>query len=344
MHNCKKMDFKSMSRKSCLFRQKSYLLSALLTLTMLSIVIFCIYISKIESNTKNFNDDVPNEVQQNVLSKYYNFSNGKKWFNSEIISQISKELVREVGENWIIEKPNHTNQNYSLKFPEVKDPSMGQAEVIREIFNYAKNGFFIECGAYDGETRSNTLNLERYYGWTGILIEADPINFAKMTLKNRNAYLSPTCLSITSYPTISSFLMADNIGRLHEIEDNLELTNSPDIAHKGKHINVQCFPLVTYILALNRTSIDYFSLDIEGNELQVLETIPFHLVDIKALSVEYIHNKESKEYMIDLMKGNGYYVYSYVEHDNNLANDIIFVKETFMSSTKIKSNLLLNLT
>lgn len=69
---------------------------------------------------------------------------------------------------------------------------------------FQRNGFFIECGAYDGETRSNTLNLERYYGWTGILIEADPINFAKMSLKNRNAYLSPTCLSITRYPTIVS--------------------------------------------------------------------------------------------------------------------------------------------
>ncbi|XP_043470295.1 uncharacterized protein LOC122503701 isoform X2 [Leptopilina heterotoma] len=339
------MDYKSKStfRKSCLYRKKLFSLLALLTLTTLSIIIFFFYISKIESKI-NFNDDViPSEKYQKILSKYYNFSNDNKWYNSENVSQRNKELIREVRENWIIEKPKHTNQNYSLKFPEVKDPSMGQAEVIREIFSNAKNGFFIECGAYDGETRSNTLNLERYFGWTGILIEADPINFAKMTLKNRNAYLSPTCLSITRYPTVSSFLMADNIGRLHEIDDNPELTNSPDIAHKGKHINVQCFPLITYILALNRTSVDYFSLDIEGNEIQVLETIPFHLVDIKTLSVEYIHNTESKKYMIDLMKGNGYYVYSYVEHDNNLANDIIFVKETFIPSAKKKSNFLLNM-
>ena len=48
---------------------------------------------------------------------------------------------------------------------------------------FQKNGFFIECGAYDGETRSNTLNLERYYGWTEILIEADPINFNKILKK-----------------------------------------------------------------------------------------------------------------------------------------------------------------
>jgi hypothetical protein len=37
-------------------------------------------------------------------------------------------------------------------------------------------GFFVECGALDGELRSNTLTLERDHGWRGVLIEADPDN------------------------------------------------------------------------------------------------------------------------------------------------------------------------
>jgi hypothetical protein len=40
-------------------------------------------------------------------------------------------------------------------------------------------GFFVECGALDGETRSNTLTLERRHGWRGVLIEADPENLIK---------------------------------------------------------------------------------------------------------------------------------------------------------------------
>ncbi len=42
--------------------------------------------------------------------------------------------------------------------------------------HFQKNGFFIEVGALDGETRSNTLILERKFGWNGVLIEADPMN------------------------------------------------------------------------------------------------------------------------------------------------------------------------
>jgi len=49
-------------------------------------------------------------------------------------------------------------------------------------------------------------------------------------------------------------------------------------------LNVQCLPVYSILLAVNRTTVDVFSLDIEGNELDVLQTIPFDKVDIKVYS------------------------------------------------------------
>ena len=46
-------------------------------------------------------------------------------------------------------------------------------------------------------------------------------------------------------------------------------------------VEVQCFPLFSLLLASNLTTIDYFSLDVEGEELNVLKNIPWHNVDIK---------------------------------------------------------------
>lgn len=63
------------------------------------------------------------------------------------------------------------------------------------------------------------------------------------------------------------------------VED--EVNDVPDQKHKPLMVNVQCFPLYTYLLALNKTVIDYFSLDVEGSELNVLKTIPFDKIDIK---------------------------------------------------------------
>ena len=58
-----------------------------------------------------------------------------------------------------------------------------------------RNGFFIECGAFDGETRSNTLMLERELDWSGVLIEGDPLNLMQCLSKHRKAWLVPACLS-----------------------------------------------------------------------------------------------------------------------------------------------------
>lgn len=68
-----------------------------------------------------------------------------------------------------------------------------------------------------------------------------------------------------------SFKQDFNIGRISE--------NKAGEQHPG-HIDVQCFPIFSYILALNITHVDYFSLDIEGDELDVLKTLPFDKVDI----------------------------------------------------------------
>ncbi|KAL6430312.1 hypothetical protein ACFW04_007787 [Cataglyphis niger] len=317
----------------CWRRKWTFLIA--LTSCVIVLVLFTSYPTTVhEANITardTYLDDVPEELYQTVLRTWYNFSTGEKWYNDKNMSALNPEiyhdLLTNIRQNWIIWNYN-PNESYSLQNPDVKDPSMGQSTVIREIFNDKKNGFFIECGAYDGETRSNTLFLERFNGWSGLLIEADPINFTKMLRKNRRAYLSPTCLSVVKSPTLASFLMARNVGRLHEPENTTEgvSANTLDVAYTGEHIRVQCLPLILYIAALGVKTIDYFSLDVEGNEIDVLETIPFNEVDIKALSVEYIHNAKGRKYLIDMMEQRGYYVYSFVERSDNLANDIIFVK------------------
>ncbi|XP_032668685.1 uncharacterized protein LOC116842913 isoform X2 [Odontomachus brunneus] len=322
--------------KSTFWRRKWPLLIALISCVILVVTLVRVSIVR-ETNTPKrdtYLDDVAEDFYREVLRKWYNFSDGKKWYNGMNMSTLSPQLFRQVltdiRQNWLIW--NHDpNELYVLQEPNVEDPSMGQSAEIRKIFEDKKNGFFIECGAYDGETRSNTLYLERFREWSGLLIEADPINFTKMLQKNRRAHLSPTCLSITKSPALASFLMARNLGRLHAPENTTGdvPTNTADVAYTGEHIHVQCFPLTLYIAALGIKTVDYFSLDVEGNEIEILETIPFN----EALSVEYIHNAKGQQYMIDLMNRQGYYVHSFVKQEHNLANDIIFVKRDTLRNT-----------
>ncbi|XP_047475703.1 protein Star-like isoform X3 [Penaeus chinensis] len=209
---------------------------------------------------------------------------------------------------------------YMLANKAKDDPSMGQSRKIREILGEKTDGFFIECGALDGETRSNTLVFEKRYGWKGVLIEGDPKNFNLMKEKHRKAWSVNACLSTHPYPNTVMFKQSFNIGKISSLETGHE--------HRG-FAEVQCLPLYSLLLALNTTKVDYFSLDVEGAELDVLRTIPWEKVDITTLSVEFIHDKEGKDAIKWYMEGNGYKVYSEVTHPGSLANDFIFVKKDF---------------
>lgn len=52
----------------------------------------------------------------------------------------------------------------------------------------------------------------------------------------------------------------------------------------------QCVPIYSILKAINVTTIDYFSLDIEGAELGVLQTIPFDSVLIKVMHIKSLLN------------------------------------------------------
>lgn len=62
------------------------------------------------------------------------------------------------------------------------------------------NGFFLECGAHDGEFYSNTLPLEMRHGWTGLLVEADPYPLLALRKRNRRSWISSACLSPHTFP------------------------------------------------------------------------------------------------------------------------------------------------
>ena len=64
----------------------------------------------------------------------------------------------------------------------------GQPFVVDNILNKKLGGFFIEAGAHDGESISNSLFFELSRNWTGLLVEPNPLTFCKLLTKNRKAY------------------------------------------------------------------------------------------------------------------------------------------------------------
>lgn len=127
-------------------------------------------------------------------------------------------------------------------------------------------GTFVELGALDGVKYSNTLALEACYNWTGLLIEANPSNYAKAQLAGRRATLvhSAVCdgvgtINITAKPGPAS-------GAVEHLPWHLRSRLTP----QQRTVAVPCRPLAALLsdagLAGGAT---FLSLDVEGAEAQV---------------------------------------------------------------------------
>jgi len=209
-------------------------------------------------------------------------------------------------------------KDYKFDRPVEKLDLKGQSELPQDVDdlvfkNKLRDGFFIEAGATDGETKSNTLFFELTQNWTGLLVEPLPYNLAG---KNRKAFISPVCLSTKTRPEIVKF-------DLHAFRDDNKKPISmggivSDEVQGSEIYKVQCIPLYSLLLAMGNPTVNYFILDIEGAELQVLRTIPWDKVDIEVLSVETdLAGKVlegSRQEIVELMESVGYTRY---DHRNN---------------------------
>ena len=69
-----------------------------------------------------------------VFRRWYNFSGTQKWYNNVNVNMFDPKLVTEIREIWIVQKSNLT-ASYTLREENVRNPSMGQAQAIMNIFD-----------------------------------------------------------------------------------------------------------------------------------------------------------------------------------------------------------------
>ena len=83
----------------------------------------------------------------------------------------------------------------------------------------------------------------------------------------------------------------------------MDLESGTNVAKLGYF---PCFSLKTIMKAIGVSHVDYFSLDVEGGELDVLKSINFNELDITMFSIEHNGFKEAKKQITSLMESNGY--------------------------------------
>ena len=166
-----------------------------------------------------------------------------------------------------------------------KDASQhGQSAFVDKLLSRRRDGFFVECGAGDGEFNSNSLFFELQRNWTGLLIEVSADDHRALLNKNRRASVLRACLSPERRPGKYQLRRGPFTG----VVDTKHQVHLPFIGNNSAHdVEVDCFPLNSVMAAVDVSHIDYFSLDVEGLELLVLGTVDWTRLRIDVLTVEY---------------------------------------------------------
>jgi FkbM family methyltransferase len=151
---------------------------------------------------------------------------------------------------------------------------------LQRYLNF-KNGFFIEAGAFDGVTQSNTYFLEKAKNWNGILIEPILENFEKISL-NRNSETVNCALVDETYHESHIIMnyaglmtVADNAMEPDQLEKHVITGNNLHGFEKSYKIKVITRTLSSIIEEFGSPKVDFLSLDVEGAENMVLEGIDF---------------------------------------------------------------------
>ena len=174
-------------------------------------------------------------------------------------------------------------------------PDMLQDLWVMSRLKGKRNGFFVEVGASDGVGASNTLLMERDYGWSGICIEPNP-DFYEQLVKNRKCICDNSCIAWERKQV--NFRVA---GYYSGIEDELKEW------HRSEWGGGEAVSRVTRLLSdvLEQydapSTIDYISLDIEGGEEKVIETFPFDRYQVLTMTIE-----RSDAFLDEIVRSKGF--------------------------------------
>ena len=183
-------------------------------------------------------------------------------------------------------------------------------------------GFFIEAGAHDGYTQSNTYWLERFRGWRGLLVEPTP-ELAGEARKSRPGATVMQCALVA--PEDSGSTVRMHFGDLMSMIDGAKEADWPDagtvLGWRDRHeLDVQARSLSSLLDEIGAPEVDLLSLDVEGFEAPALRGLDLQRHAPRYVLVE-LHDRERDRPPVDEVLAP-----SYVEHSWLSPVDLLYVR------------------
>lgn len=187
-----------------------------------------------------------------------------------------------------------------------------------EIFSKQKSGIFVDIGAHDGITLSNTCFLNEQ-GWTGLCIEPIESRYKELVQNRPNCIPLNCCVyNYNGYITFTEIEGYSEMlsGITQEYSDEHKARIEYEIIQKGgdlKNLAKKCYTLETICKLYNIDHISYLTIDTEGSEYEILQGMGNIKVDVIDVEENY---EADGEKIRKYLEGKGYKYYKKIGGDS----------------------------
>lgn len=200
---------------------------------------------------------------------------------------------------------------YALRNHRASYSQLFQDLFVEYMHSGSENLSFIEFGATNGITLSNSFMLEQKLNWSGVLAEPDPQWHKDLMVNRPKAKIITDCIFSETGQKLdfisSQFGELSTIKSFARSEENFSSKGNVQARlQKYEKIKVNTISL-NDVCAENFSgkTIDYMSVDTEGSELDILRNFDFDKYKPAVITVE--HNFTDSEKRLDeLICGTGY--------------------------------------
>lgn len=180
---------------------------------------------------------------------------------------------------------------------------LGQDLLVLSQLDFKKRGYFVEFGATDGITLSNSYLLEKKFGWQGILSEPAKKWHGNL-IENRSAHISFDCVWKESEKEIS--FNETLTGEFSTIDEFSASDIHASSRKQGRIYNVKTISLNDLLDQYNAPkTIDYLSIDTEGSEFEILNSFDFNQYKFRVITCEHNYSPY-REKIFSLLTKNKY--------------------------------------
>lgn len=193
-------------------------------------------------------------------------------------------------------------RRYIFKFGKINFSQTGEEIVIQWILKDIKQGFYLDVGCHHPYKISNTFQLY-LNGWQGIAIDANPILIEKWKRKRKNdiplvAAISDEEKEVTFYEFKESEVNTIDEGMVQEWKQKFNYRSE-------RKLTTQTLTSILDKYLPENQKIDLLTVDVEGNDFNVIKSIDLSkyrpkliVVEIHGFDLSNIEGNEIYQYLV----------------------------------------------